>query len=505
MRILVIILLSLSLTSCAAIFGSKYQQIEIKSGRGGKVLVDGEVPEKKNGKYLVRRNKEAKQITIEREDYHDENYVIMQYKRNALGYTSSPWVLLFYVNPDSGAKAFNYPDKVKTGRGIKLFDYGTKDKKNLRINKTSVDVKAEDIRSLYFRSYGQYLRREGDKKSEAANDAEDINIDNTIFSETLNKILVDRGFIDTTGRAITANYLNDMYVNASVKSVTINGVGNRFSGNWGMVYIGMEIDWKILDFYRKPITEFSTKTTSGQFKARSYADAFVKSSKDAIERGFIELMNKDEVSKLIRIDKNVQPETLPDIAMSKAEAYVSSPQDAIISSVTIKHRQGHGSGFVIGADGYIITNYHVISELDDSKVVMGDGTEYSFEVVRENKVYDLALLKIDAQGLVPFQIREDRNIEIASDIYVIGTPTAQDLSQTVSRGIISGLRPSVRNSKLIQTDASVNAGNSGGAIINKDGALIGVVSSKLRGYGIEGVGFGIPAYEIIDQLRLKQE
>lgn len=84
----------------------------------------------------------------------------------------------------------------------------------------------------------------------------------------------------------------------------------------------------------------------------------------------------------------------------------------------------------------------------------------------------------------------------------MGTPTAEDLSQTISKGIISGIRKTDGDKKLIQTDASINAGNSGGAIIDKDGLVIGVVSSKLKGFGIEGVAFGIPSYEIFERLKI---
>ncbi|NJC27775.1 S1C family serine protease [Neolewinella antarctica] len=503
MRLIILLLFSLALNSCASIFGSRYQKVEIKSGKGDKVLVNGEPAEKKKGKYLILRSHVPTQITVQRESFQDENEVVMLYKRNALGHTSDPWIIVMGTNVDRGAKAYNYPSKVTIGKRVKLFENGSNTTKNLRVNTTSVELAADDIRSVYFRSYRQFLRREDDKKSKVVDDAEDIKLDNTIFSDALNEILVERGFIDTSGRAITANYLNDMYVDATIKTITTNVVQNSDKGG-GMIFVNMEIKWDLLDYYRKSVAEFTTNTTSGQFVVKDGNKGFLLATKDATERGLLTLMGKQEVQKLITIDEDAKDESLADLTLAPATQYVSNVSEALASSVTIKHRKGHGSGFVVGQDGYIITNYHVISELDDSKVIMSDGTEYPFEVIRASKVYDLALLKVEASGLQPFRVSADKDIPIATDIYVIGTPTASDLSQTISRGIISGVRNSGNGGKLIQTDASVNSGNSGGAIITKDGALLGVVSAKLKGYGIEGVGFGIPAYEITDQLHVKQ-
>jgi S1-C subfamily serine protease len=174
---------------------------------------------------------------------------------------------------------------------------------------------------------------------------------------------------------------------------------------------------------------------------------------------------------------------------------------SIKSTVTIKSKDAFGSGFIISNDGYIITNYHVVSEPENLRVRLNNEKEYDADIIRVSKIYDLALIKIEANDLIPFSINNSKEIEVATEIYAVGTPTAEDLSQTISKGIISGIRKS-GDSKLIQTDASVNSGNSGGPIIDKNGVVLGVVSSKLKGFGVEGVAFGIPAYEVLDRLKL---
>jgi S1-C subfamily serine protease len=113
----------------------------------------------------------------------------------------------------------------------------------------------------------------------------------------------------------------------------------------------------------------------------------------------------------------------------------------------------------------------------------------------------LALLKIDTQNAKAFTMPKTKNYKIGDDIFAIGTPKSLELGQSLSKGIISGLR-SQNNISLIQTDASVNGGNSGGALVSKSGEFIGVVNAKLFGVGVEGLGFSIPAETVMQDLSI---
>jgi S1-C subfamily serine protease len=106
---------------------------------------------------------------------------------------------------------------------------------------------------------------------------------------------------------------------------------------------------------------------------------------------------------------------------------------------------------------------------------------------------------------VPFQLSQSREIGVAQELYAVGTPSSEQLSQTISKGIVSGKRKTRTFDQLIQTDAKINRGNSGGAMINKEGLVIGVATYKISGLFIEGIAFGIPAYEIFDRLKIKVE
>lgn len=174
--------------------------------------------------------------------------------------------------------------------------------------------------------------------------------------------------------------------------------------------------------------------------------------------------------------------------------------------VTIVTDDGHGSGCLISEDGYIISNHHVAGVNNKKlQVILNDGSEYSAELVRSDAYSDLALLKISSDRKFGFlQTQLESNANLGDRVRVIGTPADPKLGQTLTAGIISSLR---KNNKLdlIQTDAHISPGNSGGALINASGELIGIVSSKAMGIITEGIGFAIPVKYITERLNINFE
>jgi Do/DeqQ family serine protease len=157
-----------------------------------------------------------------------------------------------------------------------------------------------------------------------------------------------------------------------------------------------------------------------------------------------------------------------------------------------------GSGVILSADGLIVSNFHVVAEATDIRVVLSDRREFDAEVLLADEQSDIAVLKIDgAEGLTPFALRPSSGIEVGELVLAIGNPFG--VGQTVSSGIISGLARSggaVGNARayFIQTDAPINPGNSGGALVDMNGDLIGINTSILtRSGGSNGIGFAIPA------------
>lgn len=511
--ILFIAATSILLSSCASILNSKYQKVSINTKSSDEVLINGEEPQMKNGEYLLERDLLPKQITIQSDGYKNQHMVLMQYKKSPLHILS--WVpfgpLLYPPLMDAGKKAWDYESDVITYKRTPDLAQKAPDQKEISINKVGVDLGKENIKYRYFSSYKKFLKKRDEKEAGDFDEEEDLQIENTIFSHVLNEILHEKGYIDTTNMVLKNSYLDNLLINATVKDFTLHHVANglRFQPG-GMVYVDLEIDWEVLDYYLKSIYNLSTNSRSSEFAildndSDEKQEAMTKAIEDAMKTGLIEFMSNSKVEALSRDRSELENEkNMQTLVIPASTTHVSGLESSTKSSVTITSKDTFGSGFIISSNGYLITNYHVVSDPKNLKVILNDNSEYDAEVVRASKVYDLALLKIDAEGLVPYKISDSKDIKVASNVYAIGTPTAEDLSQTISRGIISGVRE-LGDSKLIQTDASVNSGNSGGPIINKDGEVIGVVSAKIKAFGVEGVAFGIPAYEIFDRLKINIE
>ena len=175
-----------------------------------------------------------------------------------------------------------------------------------------------------------------------------------------------------------------------------------------------------------------------------------------------------------------------------------------LNVVTVENENGFGSGVIIDPSGIVLTNHHVV--IDDTieiKVRIKDKDELlNATVISKNSDYDLALLKLPAGKYSFISLSTDDSLETGDVVFAIGTPLDKSLGQSVTKGIISGFRE-FNGIKFIQTDVSINAGNSGGALVNDEGKFIGISTMKIAGKGIEGLGFCIPASTIIKGLNLK--
>ena len=158
----------------------------------------------------------------------------------------------------------------------------------------------------------------------------------------------------------------------------------------------------------------------------------------------------------------------------------------------------HGTGVVIKSSGSILTNAHVVSDIDNITVIFSDGTSYAGSVQYIDEASDLAVVKINKLGLRPITIAGADSLKWGQTVYAIGTPLSLTMQNTVTKGIVGGLSVNVYGSTypLIQTDAAINSGNSGGPLINSNGELVGINSSKYAGVGIEGLAFSIPVKTI---------
>lgn len=167
--------------------------------------------------------------------------------------------------------------------------------------------------------------------------------------------------------------------------------------------------------------------------------------------------------------------------------------------------QGAGSGVIISEDGYIITNYHVIDGASNVTVTLRDGqTAYTAAVIGSDKENDIALLKVDATGLSPATFGDSSTLAVGDYVVAIGNPLGE-LGGTVTDGIISALAREVtiegENMTLLQTNAQISPGNSGGGLFNASGELVGIVNAKDSATEVEGIGFAIPINNVLDIIK----
>lgn len=173
--------------------------------------------------------------------------------------------------------------------------------------------------------------------------------------------------------------------------------------------------------------------------------------------------------------------------------------------------EGAGSGVIISKDGYIVTNNHVIDNASSISVRTTDGKDYEAQLIGKDANSDLAVIKIKADNLTPATFGDSSKLEVGDVAIAIGNPLGE-LGGTVTEGIISALDRQIdvggTTMTLLQTDASISPGNSGGGLFNADGNLIGIVNAKYSSNStssgsVEGIGFAIPinqTTDIIDQL-----
>ncbi len=170
--------------------------------------------------------------------------------------------------------------------------------------------------------------------------------------------------------------------------------------------------------------------------------------------------------------------------------------------------QGSGSGIIISTDGYIVTNQHVIDGAQEVSIILNTGDEITAQIIGQDVKTDLAVLKIDTdKTLTAAVLGDSTSVQVGELAVAIGNPMGQEFSGSVTAGIISAVNRTMtienRTYNLLQTDAAINSGNSGGALINQYGEVIGINSVKLSESGVEGMGFAIAISEakpIIDDL-----
>lgn len=221
----------------------------------------------------------------------------------------------------------------------------------------------------------------------------------------------------------------------------------------------------------------------------------------------------ENVSKLS--EKEVAEKILPSIVLIENYTLTSpkggfSPPFASSSGDNNVSPSGEGSGIIASSDGYIITNAHVVANATSLKVKTYDGQTYEAALIGSDTITDLAIIKIEAKNLIAAQFGSSGDLNVGEKVIAAGNPGGSEFGFSITVGYVSALNRTITNHETgysmqcIQTDAAVNPGNSGGALVNEYGMVVGIVSSKIVAESFEGLGFAIPideAQDIVSDLK----
>jgi len=541
LKVSICIFLLLFLTGCASILIPSNQKITINTNhKDSKVFVSNE--QVGEGKSFITKVKKdgVKQVVVQTPGYKDAYYVLLPERRT---YAYAPLTILsfcFFIYPGFGdlmnassPAMFVYPDINKLPSTNELIQKNS-DQKYIRLNaiKLNVENKDKDLNDYYGIYYSnnnlvkdmekaEKNKVDEDKKNEARelkkkkkgkillnDEGKKISYDDTKFSEMIYKTLKKTGYIDTVNKIFSDNN-NTLHLEAEIKKLSIFHINSVKDFTYEKAKVN--ITWFIKNTFDEIVDSINIWSYSGDF---SFSWANSKNTDissetmfgDAIDFSYYSLINDKKFIKYLKADTvfSINDDLL---TINSSNKMVQDVSEATTATVTVKRKDGgHGSGFAISQDGYIITNFHVItgerlSKYADITVILSDGEEVPVKVVRCNRMRDLALLKIDKTFEKHFSLNSNKSYKKLMEVYTVGTPKSIELGQSVSLGLISNERKS-NNNHLLQLSMSINPGNSGGPLFEKSGVLQGVVTSKLVGYATEGVGFAIPAYLIPSYLNL---
>jgi S1-C subfamily serine protease len=361
-------------------------------------------------------------------------------------------------------------------------------------------------------------RRKSKKKKEKeylVEEKKDLKYNDVVFTEDLMQTLYEGGFTDTVNNVFSDNN-NTLILEGKIDNVLLYRISHFWNGGtvcqsktnlvwyikntYGEI-LDSVVDNSLSNAMRSP--PYSYQTTWAQRRAMS-----VKSTvESSVTKSFYRLLEGEAFSKYSKIITDFNPKLEP-TKLNRPVAIVADKRDAAEASVIIKTDAGHGSGFAITNDGYVVTNYHVIAAdqkaLEDMKVTVidFDGKELEGTVEKVNKFQDIALIKVENEFSKAFYCSNEKSFRKMDDIYTIGAPKSITLGQSISSGLISNERK-INNNYLLQLGMSINSGNSGGPIFDTKGTLHGVVVSKLVGRNTEGVSFAVPSYLLQEYLNIQ--
>lgn len=363
----------------------------------------------------------------------------------------------------------------------------SKDKRIL-LNKISHDSIIKNINVVVYDDYDDFTENRIDREFKGGKSNIDINdsqIESLLSSFIKNEVISNHSSKNTFGVAKNSARLNIDII--GMKLTKVEGI---------LTFFELEIKYSLFDLNYNKIIEEVLMIESRHFTSQDFSDNLTHALKD----GLCQFITHCQIDGSLQFEtEDYQPFTdLKDIKVpiNNHTNFV----DARNAVVTIITEKGHGSGCLISDDGYILTNFHVISESDTIKAVTFKGDTLLGELAMTDPSMDIALVKTDTVSQNYFQLVEN-DLTLGETVYAIGTPIDLKLSQSISKGIISA-HLEIDEIDYIQTDAEINGGNSGGALVDAKGQLIGLVNAKAVSIFIEGIGFAIDTKSIKERINI---
>jgi S1-C subfamily serine protease len=261
--------------------------------------------------------------------------------------------------------------------------------------------------------------------------------------------------------------------------------------------IKLQIEWQLYDALQKKVIYRSTLTGSNPTRDipdKLMFDAFINSLKKLLaDPQFVSLVaNSNPPQPVTETSLTKFPPLTVNLVKNDIEFKLPEQMSTILDAVAkIRVGDALASGVFISNDGYLLTAAHVVAGVSEVMVDLRSGITLPAQVLRVDNPQDIALIKVAGSGYPALPLALNANPPVGSETYVIGTPADEEFVNSVSKGIVSGLRK-LNGFYYIQTDASVSPGCSGGPLLNKKGQVIGITSWKIVALGFEGLAFGIP-------------
>ena len=532
-------------SSCSLAFlAPKSQNVKLVGKDSCIVQLDKKIVVPDSNGLAIERDNTPHQLMFQKNGFKNDYKVCYPQKLNGYGYATIGWDLAlgiptafvaastifgaefssaivgfaggsYSLIPCAGAYLFGFNSPkfldYNTPSNTKMTKLPRKDSltMNVNVDKVVFDVKPEKIsyKSIYYHNYANKSMKSINKKTVKENGFSNESV--SIQTEVNNE-LAKFGFVDTSSAILTSSFKNERNISATIIGYQYNFMKPFLSQIYnsnkdGFITIELDVKWELMDYYKNVLFKDTIHSTSGEFVSfvkRANSKFEFEAEKDAILNGLYEFMSNKTFTSFSKLESKSDDSKIDTLVLNTSKGVTTTVDQAIKSAVTIKSKSKIGSGLIVSSDGYILTNYHVVSDTTNLEVILNDGIKRKASVIRLSKEGDLALLKIQVQDMICFKIAEKKNFKLGKDIFVVGTPSAEDLSQSLSKGIISGVRTQQDGSTLIQTDASVNSGYSGGPMFDKDGNLIGIVSAKIVGRGVEGLAFAIPSYDVLKFIKV---